>query len=393
MSTPRLQFRHTLAGAFLCLVLCLATTRDAGSEQITVTLRHGGSSLRTVDVSVIPTHGWAACIDTIARALSLRLSAEQALLVLDEERSELRSMEEWERGQALFVEVQDSILAAEAVRPQAEVAEGSPKAAGDPEALPGAVPSRFGPSRSSGQMWTFDQLWSTPLYKAVDRQLRTVEAALMEDILARENSTVSEAKSNFLGWQSSDQVFEEADLSSAVQLLQRRLYQHLLQFIGMAAGPEARGELAGDIHSAWFNVNRRGAMNAPHTHESDVSGVYYVSSGGCVDSQLCFRDPRPQAEHGGPAEWTLGSGGTMCIAPRGATVVIFPAWLEHYVLVHTTEQPRVSVSFNAKIIYPGHPPDWSEAPSGLRMHTPARHRQAAGNAIPEVLAYSPHGVV
>jgi len=49
-------------------------------------------------------------------------------------------------------------------------------------------------------------------------------------------------------------------------------------------------------------------MNAPHTHESDLSGVYYVTNGSSIDSQLCFRDPRVQSSQSSDAAglWTMG---------------------------------------------------------------------------------------
>jgi len=145
------------------------------------------------------------------------------------------------------------------------------------------------------------------------------------------------------------------------------------------AGQGARGDLSADIVALWFNVNRRGGMNAPHTHDSDISGVYYVSNGSSLDSQLCLRDPRVQAGVGGPAEWTMGMGATMCVEAKPGTVALFPSWLDHYVLTHNSDEPRLSISFNVKVVYPGYHPTSSEVPSdyGLHVHTPERHREGS----------------
>lgn len=112
----------------------------------------------------------------------------------------------------------------------------------------------------------------------------------------------------------------------------------------------------------WANVNRLGDYHDPHNHPyAYLSGTYYVQvpesraplrnrsdvRPGCVT----FYDPRsavnmtaikddPQVD----PEFT--------ISPSPGTILLWPAFLMHFVHPNLSEEPRISISFNVVIRNP-----------------------------------------
>ena len=105
--------------------------------------------------------------------------------------------------------------------------------------------------------------------------------------------------------------------------------------------------------SMWVNINPRGAHNRRHTHADGIillSGVYYVTvpknSGNII-----FFDPRPGLIHSFADSRYYGSQSSnppqvYQIQPKENMILLFPCWLEHEVQPNTTNEDRISVSFN-----------------------------------------------
>ena len=107
---------------------------------------------------------------------------------------------------------------------------------------------------------------------------------------------------------------------------------------------------------AWANVNRLGDYHDAHNHpHAYLSGTYYVSvpgpggeigsrkdlrSGcitfydprGAVNMTAIKRDPNIEAEH--------------TLRPAAGTILLWPAFLYHFVHPNLSAEPRVSISFN-----------------------------------------------
>lgn len=106
----------------------------------------------------------------------------------------------------------------------------------------------------------------------------------------------------------------------------------------------------------WANINRTGDYHDPHNHpHAYLSGTYYVrvpDAAPVVGSRrdvrpgcISFYDPRgavnmtairrdPNIE----AEFT--------VTPRAGLILLWPAFLQHFVHPNLCRQPRVSISFN-----------------------------------------------
>ena len=104
------------------------------------------------------------------------------------------------------------------------------------------------------------------------------------------------------------------------------------------------------LGNMWANINYKNSFNKSHTHaNSFFSGAYYIkvpkNSG-----QIEFDDPRSGPKHLIPNRkkvqlpehlWT-----NIHVQPIENRVIMFPAWLEHFVDVNQSDDTRISVSFN-----------------------------------------------
>jgi uncharacterized protein (TIGR02466 family) len=111
----------------------------------------------------------------------------------------------------------------------------------------------------------------------------------------------------------------------------------------------------------WININGRGAFNKPHNHpDCLLSGCYYVQVPESVDptsGQIEFLDPRAGANM--VSSPYLAFRPSMGLRPRAGQLLIFPAYLAHWVLPNAEDQDRISIAFNIR----------------LRSHAPAEHPQ------------------
>ena len=94
-------------------------------------------------------------------------------------------------------------------------------------------------------------------------------------------------------------------------------------------------------------------------------------------------DPRPQASMvPAPARWMMGMGEHIRVAALPGLFVIFPSWLQHYVIAHEGNQSRISVSFNVRLTYPSDDEAGSSAalnggaqPAKLSFTVPPHHQE------------------
>ena len=90
---------------------------------------------------------------------------------------------------------------------------------------------------------------------------------------------------------------------------------------------------------------RDGGYNKPHNHPGAVwSAVYYVSSG----------DPYPDPPDNGNFEFMDPRGGNLhggkeIVRPEPGLLMVFPAWLFHYVNPYHGEGERISIAWNFNV--------------------------------------------
>ena len=206
--------------------------------------------------------------------------------------------------------------------------------------------SSLNPVADMAKNGRIENLFPTPLFSYVFKNVDSLNAELRDLILERERVTTSAVKSNMGGWQSQID-FLNWD-ASAVQTL--RLYLGTVVEIAtkqlslVAPNLKIQFDLV-----AWAAVNRRGHYNTSHVHPMATwSGVYYVDPGDApqqgLGAVLEFEHPI-QAMVMNFFPGLLPS--TLCVRPEAGLVVLFPSSLVHNVRMYHGERPRICVPFNA----------------------------------------------
>ncbi|HVY28588.1 MAG TPA: TIGR02466 family protein [Polyangiaceae bacterium] len=170
-------------------------------------------------------------------------------------------------------------------------------------------------------------------------------------ILQREAAGGGVVKSNVGGWHSATDFWRWSEREPA------QLFERVAGAVKDYVAVERRVDAAAlDLvvsAEGWANVARAGNYSKPHVHpNANISGVYYVASGDDAPEHpqsgvIEFIDPR-QRPGMFETEGTLSSDGYR-IVPKSGLLLLFPAWLYHYVHPYVGTQPRLCVAFNVTI--------------------------------------------
>lgn len=142
------------------------------------------------------------------------------------------------------------------------------------------------------------------------------------------------------GWQSDPTLHEREELQELIACV-RNVTKSILRFLRI-------GYDAFEITGCWATVLAKGATHKAHTHPNNfLSGVYYVRAQPGADT-INFHDPRHQAGVIRPPVVELTSGNTdqVVVQVSSGTLLLFPSYLEHSVDANSSEEERISVSFN-----------------------------------------------
>jgi uncharacterized protein (TIGR02466 family) len=94
-------------------------------------------------------------------------------------------------------------------------------------------------------------------------------------------------------------------------------------------------------------MHDRGGFNFLHIHEGSLlSGSFYLNVP-LGSGHFVFRDPRPGVIHGSVKGSVPNGYCDVHLTPSAGLLVLFPWWMEHYVEPHDSDEPRVTIAFNA----------------------------------------------
>jgi len=195
----------------------------------------------------------------------------------------------------------------------------------------------------------FTNLFATPLMAHVWSDAAELNEALRDRILAHEQASTGEHKTNIGGWHSETGQLEFCGDAG------RRLVRHMYEMADEATrrvltefGHPAR-PTRWTLH-AWVNVNRMADFNRVHTHPGATwSGTYYVDTGDPDDPEagtpIHFFDPCQ-----GRANTFLPPlvPSSVVQRPEPGLMILFPSYLPHMVYPHRGARPRISIAFNLR---------------------------------------------
>ena len=149
--------------------------------------------------------------------------------------------------------------------------------------------------------------------------------------------------SNLGGWQSGNIKKnphpEFVKLLSEIQIA-ANAYHNKLQF---------KKEYEQKLNNIWININGKGHSNEYHIHaKTQISGCFYLS-----DSNFPIRFKHPYEEIS-PYYWheefietfTTFNCGQWSITPKKNSLIMFPPWLYHKVVMNEEDTDRISMAFN-----------------------------------------------
>ena len=142
------------------------------------------------------------------------------------------------------------------------------------------------------------------------------------------------------GWQSDKTLHELEEFRDLVSCVTNAV-KSVLRFLRIAYD-------AFEVTGCWANILAKGAAHKTHNHPNNfLSCVYYVRTHPGTDT-INFHDPRIQTGIIRPPVVELTSENTdqVVVKVENGTLLIFPAYLQHSVDTNTSENERVSISFN-----------------------------------------------
>ena len=183
-------------------------------------------------------------------------------------------------------------------------------------------------------------LFPTRIWQARLDSLSSHHPQWIEAVLAlRAASPKPAGRTNRQGWNSESMSVLEQPVFAPLRQAVRAACASALAEMGLSSRPF---EL-----QSWINLHDRGGFNFLHLHEGSLlSGSFYLQvPAGAGD--FVFRDPRPGIIHGSVKGAVPNGHSDIHLTPSTGLLVLFPCWMEHYVEPHDSDQPRITIAFNA----------------------------------------------
>ncbi|HYZ33626.1 MAG TPA: TIGR02466 family protein [Crenalkalicoccus sp.] len=190
-------------------------------------------------------------------------------------------------------------------------------------------------------------LFASPLLRFAVREAAALNARLLAEIAAMRRASPGLARSNQHGWHSETDFFHRAEPGCAA------LRTHILEALRQATlrvAPEFDFAQRALQVEGWVNVNGQGGYNTPHDHPGWAwSGSYYVAQPEATgrSGMIEFLDPRTNV-----AVVTVERAACFLskaqFRPPAGEIIVFPAYLKHWVYPNEQAEERVSVAFNAR---------------------------------------------
>jgi uncharacterized protein (TIGR02466 family) len=195
----------------------------------------------------------------------------------------------------------------------------------------------------------FEHLFPTTIYssKLSDKTVETIQKEL--DVVFFDLKSKNKFKKHEK-WNThllSDPSFTENLLSQyQTQFFQQEIKKHIIMYLIGLQASHLYENLNYKIKESWMTLAYKGDYAHAHSHgTADISGVYYYKTAG-IDGSLYF----PPLNTGIDSSYILNHTAKFhTILPETGKLVLFPGNLTHGVETNTTDNERVSVSFNVYI--------------------------------------------
>jgi len=197
-----------------------------------------------------------------------------------------------------------------------------------------------------------DYRFSTPICRTELTGFEQHRAGLAAHVNELRETTEGIQSSNYLGWHSDRNLHIEPK-NPDMQWLVKKISIKTVQLIQRISGSESGVDVR--LRELWANINDSGGWNVPHVHPVSWAGVVYVTGGA------------EKGEEGRRTPSDLKEGDTVFLNPvaiatlfgqknfsnYGAMpgyMLLFPGYLSHMVVPHTSPDQRITFAFNIDIV-------------------------------------------
>lgn len=170
----------------------------------------------------------------------------------------------------------------------------------------------------------------------------------IENLLASDHQGHQWSKKNYpLGYTSYGSVDQLHRLFPSFQMVEKKLQIHLGKYLKSLNYAATINDF--ELSHCWANVMPQGSQHTSHIHPLSVfSGTLYLQlpKG---SSPIKFEDPRLGLFMNSPIPKNNADHSSLrflSLKPKIFDVVMFESWLRHEVPVNSTNDPRISISFN-----------------------------------------------
>jgi uncharacterized protein (TIGR02466 family) len=179
------------------------------------------------------------------------------------------------------------------------------------------------------------KLFPTPIWGYVLTNSHYQAIDYVNKIREIQQTEPSVKKSNFSGYQSRDNLHEEPIFQELVKYEILPLAQDIMN---------TYSNVKVKMDQMWANINDKYSCNQSHIHSGLLSGVFYLQTPeNC--GQIVFCNPAVRSNYHIIKEPDYG------VPPQRLACLFFPSWLEHYVEPNSSDESRISISFNIGEIY------------------------------------------
>ena len=192
-----------------------------------------------------------------------------------------------------------------------------------------------------------EQLYATPIYNAIVKDYQVLNYHI-DKVLDRVNFNhkdewgATHYLSTDFGVGTTDNIIKELGLHKVSKEIDNHLRKYIDELNGDDRFHQATEMVDYDVRS-WFSMFKKGNYAHIHHHgDADISGVYYYRTNK-KDGNLFFTSPNIHLE---TTRCYMRFGEVWEHHPEEGKIMLFPGWLKHGVRTNTTEDIRISLSFN-----------------------------------------------
>ena len=190
-------------------------------------------------------------------------------------------------------------------------------------------------------------LFPTPVWTIQLDNYVNINEQMYEYIKSKQkNDEIGTIKSNVKGWHSQDFNLNDKEPQNFISLILPSIKQVIDDMNWEKQKQKTK------ISNMWAIINTGGSANLRHQHgNSTISGAYYVRAP-LNSGDIVFYDPRPAAVYSHPniSSSNFLNAQVNGISPKEGALVLFPSYLDHSVNENISNEERIVISFNIKIL-------------------------------------------